>query len=64
VEEMYDCCMTSLHPRAIYPGQTAVLGLCGMIPGEFTRNVTGTCGGMSASVEVELHVMMHTDEYL
>jgi len=60
VEEFYDSCLTSLQPKAIYPGQMAVLGLSGMIPGEFTRNVTGTHGSMTSSVEVELHVMMKT----
>ncbi|MGA1873761.1 MAG: hypothetical protein ACMUHY_08820 [Thermoplasmatota archaeon] len=60
VEEFYDCCLVSLFPRVIYPGQTAVLALCGMIPGEFTRNVTGTHGAIESSVEVELHVMMET----
>jgi len=60
VEEFYDCCLTSLQPKAIYPGQAAVLGLSGMIPGEFTRNVTGTHGSMTSRIEVELHVMMET----
>jgi hypothetical protein len=60
VLDAFDGVISYIYPSKITSGETAILSLYGMIPGDFTRTIIGTCGERTSEVEVELHVMMET----